>query len=62
MKDLDIKVTAKTITLTNDKNGADGQVTYDNGTPVYGAVIGKILGGDNIIDGVSVSFSNTKIQ
>lgn len=62
VKDLDIKVTAKTITLTNDKNGADGQLTYDNGTPVYGAVIGRILGGDNIIDGVSVSFSNTKIQ
>ncbi len=62
IKDLDIKVTAKTITLTNDKNGAYGQLTYGNGTPVYGAVIGKILGGDNIIDGVSVAFSNTKIQ
>lgn len=62
VKDLDIKVTAKTITLTNDKNGADGQLTYDNGTPVYGAVIGRILGGDNFIDDVSVSFSNTKIQ
>lgn len=62
IKDLDIKVTAKTITLTNGKNGADGQLTYGNGTPVYGAVIGKILGGDNIIDGVSVAFSNTKIQ
>lgn len=62
VKDLDIKVTAKTITLTNGKNGADGQLTYGNGTPVYGAVIGKILGGDNIIDGVSVAFSNTKIQ
>lgn len=62
VKDLNIKVTAKTINLTNDKNGADGQLTYDNGTPVYGAVIGRILGGDNIIDDVSVSFSNTKIQ
>ena len=63
VKDLDIKVTAKTITLTNDnKNGKSGQLTYGNGTPVYGAVIGKILGGDNIIDGVSVAFSNTKIQ
>lgn len=62
VKDLDIKVTAQTITLTNGKNGADGQLTYGNGTPVYGAVIGKILGGDNIIDGVSVAFSNTKIQ
>ena len=62
IKDLDIKVTAQTITLTNDKNGAYGQLTYGNGTPVYGAVIGKILGGDNIIDGVSVAFSNTKIQ
>ncbi len=62
VKDLDIRVTAKTITLTNDKNGADGQLTYDNGTPVYGAVIGRILGGDNIIDGVSVAFLNTTIQ
>lgn len=62
VKDLDIKVTAQTITLTNGKNGADGQLTYGEGTPVYGAVIGKILGGDNIIDGVSVAFSNTKIQ
>ena len=62
IKDLDIKVTAQTITLTNGKNGADGQLTYGEGTPVYGAVIGKILGGDNIIDGVSVAFSNTKIQ
>lgn len=62
VKNLDIKVTAKTITLTNDKNGADGQLTYDNGTPVYGAVIGRILGGDNIIDGVSVAFLNTTIQ
>lgn len=62
VKDLDIKVTVKTITLTNDKNGKSGQLTYGDGTPVYGAVIGKILGGDNIIDGVSVAFSNTKIQ
>lgn len=62
IKDLDIKVTAQTITLTNGKNGADGQLTYGEGTPVYGAVIGKILGGDNIIDGVSVAFSNTTIQ
>lgn len=63
IKDLDIKVTAQTITLTNDnKNGKSGQLTYGDGTPVYGAVIGKILGGDNIIDGVSVAFSNTKIQ
>lgn len=63
VKDLDIKVTAQTITLTNDnKNGKSGQLTYGDGTPVYGAVIGKILGGDNIIDGVSVAFSNTKIQ
>lgn len=62
IKDLDIKVTAQTITLTNDKNGKSGQLTYGEGTPVYGAVIGKILGGDNIIDGVSVAFSNTTIQ
>lgn len=63
IKDLDIKVTAQTITLTNGKNGKSGQLTYGEGTPVYGAVIGKILGGDNIIDGVSVAFSNTtKIQ
>ena len=62
IKDLDIKVTAQTITLTNDRNGKSGQLTYGDGTPVYGAVIGKILGGDNIIDGVSVAFSNTKIQ
>lgn len=63
VKDLDIKVTAQTITLTNDKNGKSGQLSYEDGTPVYGAVIGKILGGDNIIDGVSVAFSNTtKIQ
>lgn len=62
IKDLDIKVTAQTITLTNDRNGKSGQLTYGEGTPVYGAVIGKILGGDNIIDGVSVAFSNTKIQ
>lgn len=62
IKDLDIKVTVQTITLTNDRNGKSGQLTYGEGTPVYGAVIGKILGGDNIIDGVSVAFSNTKIQ
>lgn len=62
VKDLDIKVTVQTITLTNDRNGKSGQLTYGEGTPVYGAVIGKILGGDNIIDGVSVAFSNTKIQ
>ena len=62
VKNLDIRVTANTITLTNELNGSKGQLTYDNGTPVYGAVIGRILGGDNIIDDVSVSFSNTKIQ
>lgn len=62
VKNLDIRVTANTITLTNELNGSKGQLTYDNGTPVYGAVIGRILGGDNIIDGVSVAFSNTKIQ
>lgn len=62
VKDLDIKVTANTITLTNELNGSKGQLTYGEGTPVYGAVIGKILGGDNIIDGVSVEFPNTTIQ
>ena len=29
---------------------------------VYGAVMGTVLGGDNIIDGVTVSFNNTEID
>lgn len=62
IKDLDIRVTANNIELENDKNGADGQLTYGEGTPVYGAVIGKILGGDTVIDAVSAEFSNTTIQ
>lgn len=33
-----------------------------NSGKAYGAVIGKILGGDNIIDDVTVSFGNSKIQ
>lgn len=63
VKNLNIKVTKDNIELTNnDKISKNGQLSYEDGTPVYGAVIGKILGGDNIIDGVSVEFSNTTIQ
>lgn len=62
IKDLDIKVTASNIKLTNEKNSKNGQLSYSDGTPVYGAVIGKILGGDTVIDAVSAEFSNTKIQ
>ena len=61
IKDLDIRVNAE-INLTNNLNGANGQLTYVGGTPVYGAVIGKIMGGDNVIDAVSVKFSDSKIQ
>ena len=52
---------------------SNSEITIDQSSPTafkygtssgkaYGAVIGKILGGDNIIDDVTVSFGNSKIK
>lgn len=35
---------------------------YDNGIQAYGAVIGQILGGDNFIDGVQVTFTSVSFS
>ena len=55
IKDVIISVDAGAITL--NQNSAASFPTAQ----AYGAVIGQVLGGDNIIDGVSVSFTNTTI-
>ena len=59
VKNLDISVTASSIALSTDNVGSNGKFGYgQDNTPYYGAVIGEILGGDNIVDRVKVTFSN----
>ncbi|WP_298529492.1 hypothetical protein [uncultured Ruminococcus sp.] len=43
-----------TFTLSD---GTKTQFTYGSGCPAYGGVINKIMGGDNIIDNVGVTFA-----
>ena len=62
VKDLTIKVDTD-ITMTNNTGGVT--FTHNNNntkTYTYGAVIGRVLGGDNIIDNVRVNFQDKKIK
>ena len=62
IKDVDVRVKNSSIALDVNANTKQYKATND-GSPAYGALIGKVLGGDNIIDNVTVSFdSTTKIN
>lgn len=60
VKGLNIVVNKSTITLNQGNPTAFAYGT--SGGRSYGAVIGKIMGGDNIIDDVTVSFGTSKIK
>ena len=59
IKNVGIEVTAENIVLSTDLSGTsstDAKFGYATKMPFYGAVIGEIMGGDNIIDNVQVTF------
>ncbi len=64
VKNLNINVTAS-ISKTLDRTGDDARYGYkqndanENGAEYYGGVIGEIMGGDNIIDDVTVTYTGT---
>lgn len=62
IKDFDIVVGSSTVTndIPLSQDSAKSFSTNDRGKS-YGAVMGIVLGGDNIIDNVSVQFQNTTI-
>lgn len=61
VKDVTVKVSATAISLTTDNVGTAGALGYDSKTPYYGAVIGEIMGGDNIIDNTGVIFDGDSV-
>lgn len=64
VKDLNIQVNnSSNITIDVGNNSARFSNSHkpNNSAKAYGAVMGRILGGDNIIDAVTVNFGNTKI-
>lgn len=63
VKDLTIAVETPNSDKYNYRANENMPYAYDEAFPNYGAVINKIMGGDNIIDNVSVTFaSNFKIR
>ena len=67
VKDVTVAVNS-TITLSQATLAAEDTVfqsnaalKYKSGMQTYGAVIGQVMGGDNIIDGVSVNYSSATI-
>lgn len=60
VKDLNI-VVANDVTMTNCNTGLTFNYNL-NGDKTYGAVMGMVLGGDNIIDHVAVNFGSSKIK
>lgn len=63
VKDLNIRVEKTTISITQkDLAKLSGSHKSNNSAKAYGAVMGRILGGDNIIDNVGVNFGSTKIN
>ena len=60
VKGLNIVVSKSEITIDQSSSTAFAYGTSSG--KAYGAVIGKIMGGDNIIDDVTVSFGNSKIK
>ena len=63
VKNINVKVDVSQISLnqTNSQKTSSNHKSNNN-AKTYGAVIGRILGGDNIIDGVTVNFADTKIK
>ena len=56
IKDVTVEVNcASTISFTY--SNYTGSFTYKNGSKAYGAVIGQVLGGDTVIDNVSVTYT-----
>ena len=60
VKGLNINVRNTNITLTQENNTQ--KFVLSGGCSNYGAVIGQILGGDNIIDTVSVNYTDSTIN
>lgn len=60
VRNLKIQVNNSNITRSQDNNTQ--QYILSGGCSNYGAVIGQILGGDNIIHGVTVDYSNATIK
>ena len=60
VKDLAVIVDKGNIELTQTVNSVGFEV--GGGCSYYGAIVGQILGGDNFIDNVGVTFSNCSIQ
>jgi len=61
VKDVDIQVTGGFSFIQNPTGSTARPAAYsiaDDNTKAYGAVIGKIFAGDNIIDNVSVTYSS----
>lgn len=58
VKNLTIEVTPNPTDVYNYKVSGNQAYAYDEKFPNYGAVINKIMGGDNIIDNVSVDFTD----
>ena len=56
VKNLKIAVTLSDTDKYNYRSNANAAYAYNDAFPNYGAVINKIMGGDNIIDNVSVTF------
>ena len=56
VKNLKIAVTLSDTDKYNYRSYANAAYAYNDAFPNYGAVINKIMGGDNIIDNVSVTF------
>lgn len=59
VKDININITANTITLTNSNISTAAKFDYNSGCKYYGGVIGEIMGGDSVIDDVNVTFGET---
>lgn len=60
VKDLNINVRNENISRTQENNTQ--KFVISGGCSNYGAVIGQILGGDNIIDNVAVDFTDSTIK
>lgn len=48
----------KTVLTAGSDKGTTTKFSYSNNTMVYGGLIGTIMGGDNIIDNVSMTYNN----
>lgn len=58
VKNVTLNVMNVTKTISQNSPGS-ATFEYNAGCAAYGAVIGKIMGGDNVIDNVPVTFTNT---